>query len=63
LFTGTVEICTDRASRELMWNNNSYLHYPKRIDDEDYSVIKFTAETVNYYDGLGNNTTLSIDEL
>ena len=46
-----------------MWNNNSYLHYPKRIDDEDYSVIKFTAETVNYYDGLGNNTTLSIDEL
>lgn len=32
------------------------------VDDEDYCVYKFTAETVNYYQGL-SNTTLSVNEL
>ena len=63
LFTGTVEVCTDRDSRELLWNDDSWQYYPKGIDDEDYCVFKFTAEAVNYYDGLGNNTTLATKEL
>jgi len=63
LFTGTIEVCRDRASRELLWTGDECLqYYPKGIDDEDYTVLKFTAETVNYYDGFGN-TTLSADEL
>ena len=28
----------------------------KGVDDEDYCVLKFTANTVNYYHGLGNET-------
>ena len=63
LFTGTIEVCRDRASRELLWTGDECLqYYPKGIDDEDYTVLKFTAETVNYYDGFGN-TTLPADEL
>ena len=37
------------------------MYYPKGVDDEDYCVYQFTAETVNYYYGL-SNVTLSIDE-
>jgi len=62
LFTGTIEVCRDLASRELLWDDNSYTYYPKGIDDEDYSVLKFTAETVNYY-GEFENTTFQIKEL
>ena len=68
LFTGTIEICTDRASKERMWFafkdnfGDPYAYYPKGIDDEDYTVLKFTAETVNYYNG-GENATLSANEL
>lgn len=63
LFTGTIEVCSDRASRELLWTGDEcFQYYPGGIDDEDYSVLKFTAETVNYYHGEGN-ITLSADDL
>jgi len=61
LFTGTIDVCTDHDSKALLWRDGFEIYYPKGIDDEDYCVYKFIAETVNYYDGLGNNTTLSID--
>ena len=62
LFTGTVEVCTDHNTKALLWDDNSWKYYPKGIDDEDYCVYKFTAETVNYYHGL-KNTTLSIEDI
>lgn len=62
LFTGTVEVCTDQDTKALLWNDNSWVYYPKGIDDEDYCVYKFTAEAVNYYHEL-SNITISIDEL
>lgn len=61
LFTGTMEVCTDHATKELLWREGFEIYYPKGIDDEDYCVYKFTAETVNYYHAL-SNTTLSIEE-
>lgn len=62
LFTGYIEVCTDRKTKELLWRDGFEIYYPKGIDDEDYCVYKFTAETVNYYHGL-SNSTFSIDEL
>lgn len=62
LFTGYVEVCTDRKTKEFLWRDGFEIYYPKGIDDEDYCVYKFTAETVNYYHGL-RNSTFSIDEL
>lgn len=61
LFTGTMEVCTDHDTKAFLWRDGFEIYYPKGIDDEDYCVLKFTAETVNYYHGL-NNTTLSIEE-
>lgn len=62
LFTGTMEVCTDHETKAMLWREGFELYYPKGVDDEDYCVYKFTAETVNYYHAL-SNTTLSIDEL
>ena len=61
LFTGTMEVCTDHETKAMLWRDGCEIYYPKGVDDEDYCVYKFTAETVNYYHGL-SNTTLSIDE-
>ena len=62
LFTGTIEVCTDRATKEFLWREGDEIYYPKGIDDEDYCVYRFTAETVNYYFGL-SNVTLPVSEL
>ena len=62
LFTGAMEVCTDHERKELMWREGFEIYYPKGIDDEDYCVLKFTAETVNYYHGL-SNVTMPVDEL
>ena len=62
LFTGTIEICEDRETRAMLWRDGCEIYYPGGIDDPDYCVYKFIAETVNFYCGLSNITT-SIDEL
>lgn len=62
LFTGTIEVCTDHETKAMLWRDGCEIYYPKGVDDEDYCVYKFTAETVNYYHGLSNQT-FSVDEL
>lgn len=51
---GTVEVCTDRKHREMLWHEGDEKYYPKGIDDEDYCVLKFTALHCRYYHGEGN---------
>ena len=62
LFTGTMEVCTDHDTKAFLWREGFEMYYPKGVDDEDYCVLKFTADMVNYYHGLGN-TTLPVKEL
>ena len=62
LFTGIIEVCTDHETKAMIWHEGDEIYYPKGVDDEDYCVYKFTAESVNYYHGLGN-VTLPIDEV
>ena len=62
LFTGTMEVCTDHETKAMIWRDGDEMYYPKGVDDEDYCVFKFTAETVNYYHDL-SNVTLPIDQL
>ena len=38
------------------------MYYPKGVDDEDYCVFKFTAESVNYYHAL-STVTISVDDV
>ncbi len=62
LFTGTMEVRRDRETKVQLWREGFEIYYPKGVDDPDYCVLAFTADTVNYYHGL-SNTTLSVEEL
>jgi general stress protein 26 len=62
LFTGTMEVCVDHDTKAFLWNDGDEIYYPAGVDDPDYCVFKFTAETVNFYHALGNRT-LSVDEI
>lgn len=62
LFTGTMEVCTDHDTKAFLWREGFEKYYPKGVDDEDYCVLRFTADNVNYYYGL-SNTTFSVKEL
>lgn len=56
LFTGHMRVRTDAQACESLWREGFERYYPKGVADEDYSVLEFTAETVNYYHGLRNAT-------
>lgn len=54
----------EREYRELLWNEGDEKYYPNGIDDEDYCVLEFTAESGRYYryDGKGDLTAAEISE-
>ncbi len=62
MLVGTMEVSRERAHREMLWSDGCEMYYPAGIDDEDYSVLVFHAESGNYYHGL-KNSTFSIKEL
>ena len=53
----------EREYRELLWNEGDEKYYPKGIDDEDYWILEFIAESGRFYryDGKGNLTTSEMD--
>ena len=59
---GHAVIHTERAFKELLWNPGDEKYYPQGIDDPDYCVTEFVAESARFYryDGKG---TLSAAEL
>jgi len=56
LFTGKMEICTDHSTKAILWRDGAGVYQPTNVSDDDYCVLKFTAETVNYYAGMDNAT-------
>lgn len=56
MLIGTVEILQDRESKEMLWADGCEIYYPLGIDDPDYTVLRFTANTGNYYHQLKNTT-------
>ena len=51
---GSMEVCTDKEHKTMLWREGFEMYYPKGIEDEDYCVLKFTAFKGNYYHGLTN---------
>jgi general stress protein 26 len=62
LFTGTMEVCLDHDTKAFLWSDGDEKYYPAGVDDPDYCVFKFTAETVNFY-YAGVVSIFSIDEI
>ncbi len=57
-FIGKVIIHFEREWKELLWHDQDKIYYPKGIDDEDYCVLEFVADSARFYryDGKGNFT-------
>ncbi len=55
---GEVQVCTDRARRELLWHEGDEKYYPQGVEDQDYCVLEFRARTGRFYrfDGIGDLT-------
>ena len=48
MLVGTMEVCTDHAIKARLWVPGCEIYYPLGVDDPDYCVLKFTAESGNY---------------
>jgi general stress protein 26 len=46
---GRMEVLTDAASKQMIWEPGDVIYYSKGVTDPDYCVIKFTAEKGRYY--------------
>lgn len=49
MLKGTMEVLTDRETKEMIWRKGDSVFYRKGVTDPDYCVLKFTAETGRYY--------------
>ena len=52
---GNAAVHFEREYRELLWNEGDEKYYPKGVDDEDYCILEYIAESVRFYryDGKG----------
>ena len=53
---GHVTVHFEREYKALLWNEGDEKYYPKGVDDEDYCVLEFAAESGRFYrcDGKGS---------
>ena len=49
MLRGTMEVLTDAASKELLWNDGDEQYYPGGVTDPNYCVLKFTAIDGRFY--------------
>jgi pyridoxamine 5'-phosphate oxidase len=54
LFVGDIEVCTDIATKKLLWRDGFERYYPNGITDSDYCVLKLTVLKGSHYHGLCN---------
>ncbi|WP_019419139.1 pyridoxamine 5'-phosphate oxidase family protein [Paenibacillus sp. OSY-SE] len=49
MLKGTMEVREDAAAKEAIWREGDSLYYPQGVEDPDYCVLQFTANTGRYY--------------
>ena len=59
---GSATVHFDRAFKQLLWNEGDEKYYPKGVEDEDYCVLEFIAQSGRYYrsDGKGDLSAAEI---
>ncbi|MCM1268529.1 MAG: pyridoxamine 5'-phosphate oxidase family protein [Bacteroidales bacterium] len=53
--SGKAVIHFDREYRELLWHPQDVQYYPGGVEDEDYCVIEFIAQSGRFYSGSSEN--------
>lgn len=56
MLRGTMEVLTDSASKELIWEAGDTLYYKEGVADPDYCVLKFTAISGRYYSNFSSES-------
>ena len=56
MLKGTMEILTDPASKEMIWQDGDTMYYSLGVTDPDYCVLKFTAEAGRFYSNFKSET-------
>jgi len=54
MLIGEVELLTDSESRKRLWRDGYEQYYPLGLEDPDYTVLRFSATSANYYHQLDN---------
>jgi len=49
MLRGMMEVLTDSASKEMIWQEGDTMYYPDGVTDPDYCVLKFTAVSGRFY--------------
>lgn len=49
LLQGHMEVLTDAASKEQIWQDGDTMYYSKGVTDPDYCVMRFTADSGRIY--------------
>jgi pyridoxamine 5'-phosphate oxidase len=49
MLVGSMEVCTDHDLKARLWAEGNEKYYPLGIDDPDYCVLRFTAQSGNFY--------------
>jgi len=46
---GEMQICTDQATKDMIWRFGDQIFYKQGVTDPDYCVLKFVGRTAEYY--------------
>ncbi|MDE6362364.1 MAG: pyridoxamine 5'-phosphate oxidase family protein [Clostridia bacterium] len=46
---GTMQVCEDQPTKDMIWRFGDTLFYKKGVTDPDYCVLKFTCQQAEYY--------------
>lgn len=49
MIKGSVEVCTDQPTKDMIWRFGDRLFYKKGVTDPDYCVLKFTGVEAECY--------------
>lgn len=49
---GKIEIVEDMETKKEIWQDGWEMYYPKGVQDEDYSVLKFSSMRAYFYHNL-----------
>jgi general stress protein 26 len=56
MLSGEIEVLSDPESRRRLWREGYEQYYPLGVADPDYTVLRFSAASANYYHRLENLT-------
>ena len=54
MFRGKMDVLEDQVTKKRIWRLGDRMYYSKGVNDPDYCVLKFTAETGRLYQSFNS---------